>query len=398
MQNIFSPADILVPNCDLSKWAVIACDQYTSEPEYWEKVKKQVGNNPSALNITLPEIYLKDDNSLLINKVNSEMKKLLDSGIFNEYKDSYIFVERLQSDNRIRYELIGKVDLEAYDYAEKSNLPIRASEKTVVERIPPRVKIREKAPLEMPHILLLAEDSDFTVMNILKKNIGGFNKIYDFDLMQNGGHIKAWLVDNKTKNEITAAFNKLANDKDGMLFCVGDGNHSLATAKECYKSNPTEKNRYALVSVVNIFDKAIDFEPIYRVVFGVKPEMLIDAFLSYTGGEYNCPDAQEFCCHFSGQQKLIHVKPLHKLPVGTLQMFLDDYLKDNQGVKVDYIHGEDSLISLSKRENAVGFIFKGMQKDELFNAVKAEGSLPRKTFSMGHADDKRFYIEARKIR
>ncbi|MBR0467049.1 MAG: DUF1015 domain-containing protein [Clostridia bacterium] len=398
MQNIFSPADILVPKCDLSKWAVIACDQYTSEPEYWDKVKKTVGDSPSALNITLPEIYLKDDNSLSIDAINGEMSKLLKNDIFAEYKDSYIFVERLQSDNRTRYELIGKVDLEAYDYMPNTTAPIRASEKTVVERIPPRVKIREKAPLEMPHILLLAEDKDFLVMNIINNNMSSFKKLYDFDLMQNGGHIKAWLVDDKTKYEITKAFDTLYTQSEGMLFCVGDGNHSLATAKECYNKNPNEKNRYALVSVVNIFDTAIDFEPIYRVVFGASPETVINAFLSYTNGEYDGADAQKFTCVFKNGAKTISVKPLHKLPVGTLQIFLDDYLKDKKDIEIDYIHGENSLEKICQNENAVGFLFDGMKKDELFFAVRKEGSLPRKTFSMGYADDKRFYIEARKIK
>ncbi|MBR3144930.1 MAG: DUF1015 domain-containing protein [Clostridia bacterium] len=398
MQNIFSPADILVPKCDLSKWAVIACDQYTSEPEYWDKVKKTVGDSPSALNITLPEIYLKDDNSLSIDAINGEMAKLLKSDIFAEYKDSYIFVERLQSDSRTRYELIGKVDLEAYDYMPNTTAPIRASEKTVVERIPPRVKIREKAPLETPHILLLAEDKDFLVMNIINNNMSSFKKLYDFDLMQNGGHIKAWLVDDKTKHEITKAFDTLYTHNDGMLFCVGDGNHSLATAKECYNNNPNEKNRYALVSVVNIFDTAIDFEPIYRVVFGASPETVINAFLSYTNGEYYGTDAQKFTCVFKNGTKTISVKPLHKLPVGTLQIFLDDYQKDKKDIEIDYIHGENSLEKICQNENAVGFLFDGMKKDELFFAVRKEGSLPRKTFSMGYADDKRFYIEARKIK
>lgn len=398
MDTVFSPADILIPKCDLSKWAVIACDQYTSEPDYWERVKLAVGNSPSALNIVLPEIYLKEDNIENINAINREMEKYLNNGIFETYKNSYIYVEREQSDKRTRYEIIGKVDLKEYDYSASSTAAVRASEKTVVSRIPPRVEIRKEAPLELPHILLLAADPEYRLMDLINKAKENFKKIYDFTLMQNGGHIKAWVIDSKTADQITAALEELKQKNNGFLFCVGDGNHSLATAKECYNQNPTEKNRYALASVVNIHDKALDFEPIYRVCFGVDPNAVINAFVDYCGGEYSGEDKQRFVCCFGESTREIFVKPLHKLPVGTLQTFLDEYLADKPDAKIDYIHGEDSLITLSKANNTVGFMFCGMQKDELFTSVEKHGSLPRKTFSMGHADDKRFYIEARKIK
>lgn len=398
MSLVFSPADILIPKCDLSKWAVIACDQYTSEPEYWEKVKEIVGDSPSSLKITLPEIYLEKDNKDKTGSINSEMKKYLDSDLFKVYKDSIFYVERTQSDGMVRHEIIGKIDLEEYDYNPKTTAAVRASEKTVVSRIPPRVKIRREAPLELPHVLLLTSDPCFSLLKIIEEGKPNFEKVYDFKLMQNGGHIKAWTLDIRTRDNIIAQLEAIRKENDGFLFCVGDGNHSLATAKECYNKNKSEKSRYALVSVVNIHDKALQFEPIYRVCFGEDPKKIIDEFISFCGGEYKGRDAQRFEAVFGDERTEIFVKPLHRLPVGTLQIFLDEYSKKNGDLKIDYIHGENSLIKICKSEKAVGFLFGGMGKEELFDSVKLEGSLPRKTFSMGHADDKRFYIEARKIK
>lgn len=389
----FSPADILLPKTNFENWSVIACDQYTSEPEYWQNVKTAAGDKPSALNIILPEVYLLADNSEKIEKINQNMQKYLENDIFTEYKDSLIYVERIQSDGKLRRGIVGKIDLECYDYRSGSDAEIRATEQTVLSRIPPRVEIRKNAPLEMPHVMLLFDDVKDRIFSYLAENKDGFKTVYDFTLMCNAGSIKGYLLNEEAKQTVLSMLGELKEQKDGFLFCVGDGNHSLATAKECYNQNKNELNRYALCEIVNIHDKALEFEPIYRVVFGADPEKLIDEFIKATG-----EGSQKFTCVYGDKTREISVKPTAKLAVGTLQTFLDEYAKNHPEVEIDYIHGTESLKKLASRENAVGFIFDGMQKSELFDAVNADGSLPRKTFSMGHADDKRFYIEARKIK
>ena len=389
----FSPADILLPKTNFENWSVIACDQYTSEPEYWQNVKTAAGDKPSALNIILPEVYLSADNSEKIEKINQNMQKYLENDIFTEYKDSLIYVERIQSDGKLRRGIVGKIDLECYDYRSGSNAEIRATEQTVLSRIPPRVEIRKNAPLEMPHVMLLFDDVKDRIFSYLAENKGAFKTVYDFTLMCNAGSIKGYLLNEEAKQTVLSMLGEKKKKKDGFLFCVGDGNHSLATAKECYNQNKNELNRYALCEIVNIHDKALEFEPIYRVVFGADPEKLIDEFIKATG-----EGSQKFTCVYGDKTREISVKPTAKLAVGTLQTFLDEYAKNHPEVEIDYIHGTESLKKLASRENAVGFIFDGMQKSELFDAVNADGSLPRKTFSMGHADDKRFYIEARKIK
>lgn len=389
----FSSADILLPKCDFENWAVIACDQYTSEPEYWEEVTAAAGDKPSALNIVLPEVYLSADNSERIEKINKNMQAYLDGNVFCEYPDSLIYVERIQSDGKCRRGIVGKIDLECYDYHAGTNAEIRATEQTVLSRIPPRVEIRKNAPLELPHVMLLFDDVKNTVFSYLDSNKSDFEKVYDFTLMCNAGSIKGYLLNAPAKDFVLSQFDSLKQQNDGFLFCVGDGNHSLATAKECYNLNKTEASRYALTEVVNIHDTALEFEPIYRVVFGVNPQSLLDEFVKVLG-----EGTQKFICVYGNTVKEIGVNPTAKLAVGTLQAFLDDYIKEHNEAEIDYIHGEESLKKLASRDNAVGFIFDGMQKSELFDAVNSDGSLPRKTFSMGHADDKRFYIEARKIK
>ncbi|MBR4117039.1 MAG: DUF1015 domain-containing protein [Clostridia bacterium] len=389
----FSPADILLPKSSFENWAVIACDQYTSEPEYWEKVKTAAGDKPSALNIVLPEVYLSADNSERIEKINKNMQEYLYSDIFTAYNDSLIFVERIQSDGKCRRGIVGKIDLESYDYHAGTTAEIRATEQTVLSRIPPRVEIRKNAPLELPHVMLLFDDVKDQIFSYLVTNKDKFEKAYDFTFMCNAGSITGYLLDEAAKETVLSMLEDLKQQNDGFLFCVGDGNHSLATAKECYNLNKTEASRYALTEIVNIHDTALQFEPIYRVVFGINPEELLDELVKTLG-----EGTQKFTCIYGDTVKEIGVNPTAQLAVGTLQAFLDEYVKNHPEAEIDYIHGEDSLKKLASRPNAIGFIFDGMQKSELFEAVNADGSLPRKTFSMGHADDKRFYIEARKIK
>lgn len=396
MKQLFLPADILLPKNGFEKWAVIACDQYTSEPQYWESAADYVGDAPSALNLIFPEVYLSGDNSKKISEINGNMKKYIEDGVFNEFKNTFIYIKRTVTGGKTRRGVMGLIDLCDYSYEKGSKTLIRATEETVPERIPPRVEIRKDAPLELPHIMLLIDDPDMTVIAPLDKKTEGKKPLYDFDLMLNGGHITGTALSEKNAAELQVALGALVeNSEDKLLFAVGDGNHSLAAAKECYRINKSEKSRYALVEIVNIHDESLEFEPIYRVIFGADPEKVIHDFTEFSGGDYSGTDAQEFTCVYGACERKISVKPSSKLCVGTLQRFIDRYIKDNPSLKVDYIHGEDSLRLLAEKPDTVGFIFDGMKKSELFDAVKQDGSLPRKTFSMGHANDKRFYLEAR---
>ena len=396
--NIFLPANILLPKREPEKWSVIACDQYTSEPDYWKRVEEFVGDEPSALKIVFPEVYLSGDNSKRTAEINANMREYLDGDVFNTYENTFVYVERRLANGKLRRGIVGLIDLENYSYESGSHALIRATEETVAERIPPRVEIRRGAPMEIPHIMLLIDDPERSVIEPLGKALESEEPLYDFDLMQNAGHIKGRRASGKTAEEIQKRLNSLIEkDDDKLLFAVGDGNHSLAAAKECYRLNKTESTRYALAEVVNIYDDSLEFEPIYRLLFGVDPEEVINGFLSSLGGEYRGEDAQKFTCVYGEKEREISVKPAAKLAVGTLQTYLDRYLKQNRQASIDYIHGETSVRELSKAENTLGFIFDGMRKDELFEAVRLNGSLPRKTFSMGCADDKRFYLEGRKF-
>lgn len=394
--NLFLPANILLPKYGFEKWAVIACDQYTSEPDYWKNVEEYVGDAPSALNIVFPEVYLSRDNSGKIAEINANMKRYLDGGIFDTYENTFVYVKRRLADGKVRRGVVGLIDLENYSCEKNSRTLIRATEETVAERIPPRVEIRKDAPMELPHIMLLIDDPEKRVIEPLDNQTAP--TLYDFELMQNSGHIKGIAINGNAAKDLQNRLSDLAGEGDNrLLFAVGDGNHSLATAKECYIMNKTEASRYALVEIVNIHDSSLDFEPIYRLLFGVNPEEFINSFVSSLGGEYKGGDAQSFTCVYGGKEREIWVKPTSKLAVGTLQTYIDKFLKQNPDARVDYIHGEASLRELAKAPNALGFLFCGMRKDELFPAVKQDGSLPRKTFSMGHADDKRFYLEGRKL-
>lgn len=395
MKYHFNPCSMLLPKKDFEKWSVVACDQYTSEQKYWNEVEKIVGDAPSALNIILPEIYLSDDNSERIASINAHMAQYLDSDVFETFEDAMIYVER-ESNGTKRLGIVGVIDLEDYDYTKGTDALIRATEQTVLERIPPRVAIRKDALLEMPHVMLLIDDPQKKVIEPLASKKGDMATAYDFDLMQGGGHIEGYFIDKDTQVKVQDGLESLLNNSD-LLFAVGDGNHSLATAKECYRQNPTELNRYALVEIVNIHDASIEFEPIYRVMFNIDADDFMNKFME-AHVVSNGDETHDYECVTKNGSENITVKATAKLPVGTLQVFIDEYLKENPQVKIDYIHGEDVVYDLCKEDNTLGFIFKGMGKSDLFPAVSADGSLPRKTFSMGHAHDKRYYIEARKIK
>ncbi|MBQ7499282.1 MAG: DUF1015 domain-containing protein [Clostridia bacterium] len=389
-KKIFSAADILLPEKGFEKWAVIACDQYTSRPDYWEKLSDEIGSAPSALRIILPEVYLKDEPEKRIGKINAEMKKYLDENIFTEYKDAMIFVERTLPDGKVRYGIVGKIDLDEYDFSPDSKTPVRATEGTVLDRLPPRVKIRKDAPLELPHIMILIDDKNKTVIEPLKTET--LEKLYDFKLSANGGSIKGYLVPKEAQERVANAIDALADGKDEpLLFAMGDGNHSLATAKKCRELAPTELNRYALVEIVNIHDPALEFEPIYRAVFNVDPEDLV-GYIKKNLPENGKKTVELF--YGDKREKL----SFDGLGADVLQKLIDAYLPEHPGSEVDYIHGVEDTIRLAAEPGTVGLVFDGLEKDELFPYVEANGPLPRKTFSMGEADSKRYYVEARKIK
>ncbi len=394
MKKYLYPADILLPKNGFEKWSVIACDQYTSDSKYWSEVEKLVGSSPSTLHLVLPEIYLSETQNRVEN-INASMKKYLESDVFVCENNCMVYIEREITGGAVRKGVLGLLDLEDYKYESGSKTLTRATEQTVASRIPPRVAIRKDAPLEFPHVLIFIDDPDDTVMQTVSSKKNTLKKLYDFELMQNGGHIEGYRIEESEQDDINKALSALI--KDGLLFAVGDGNHSLATAKECYNQNKNELARYALVEIVNIHNPAIEFEPIYRVLFGVNKAEVMD-YLIKRNSDVAGEKSHNFTVIDSSGEEMLSLVPTSKLPVGTLQGYLDDYLSRHPEVEIDYIHGIDATKQLCKTERTVGFIFDGMKKDELFDAVILDGSLPRKTFSMGHADDKRFYLEGRRIK
>ncbi len=412
----FKNTNILVPkkDIDLTKWTVIACDQYTSDKEYWLNIEKFIGKSPSTYKLTLPEIYLEDSLESRIDNINKTMYEYLKKDYFIEYRDSIFYIERTLSNNKIRQGLVGVIDLEEYDFKEGSTSLIRATEKTIIERIPPRVKIRENALLELPHIMLLLDDPNKEIIEDIKKDKS--EKIYDFDLMNKSGHLTGYKLTTTEIEKINTQLEKLLDrdsfnqkynteDKDVLLFAVGDGNHSLATAKTIYEnlketlsqeeylSHPA---RYALVEIVNLHSNSLEFEPIHRVVFNVDEENLLKELNKYYDINTTSRN-QEFKLITSSSETTYYItNPKSNLSVGSIQIFLDEYLKDKNS-KIDYIHEEENVKKLINKNN-VGFIFYTISKNELFKTVILDGSLPRKTFSMGISPDKRFYLESRKIK
>lgn len=417
---IFKSADILIPqNIDFTKWSVVACDQYTSEREYWEDVKNIVGDSPSTLKMVFPEVYLEDGNSEeRIENINKTMDEYMRSGLFRELRDAFIYVKRTQPNGKVRHGIIGMLDLEEYDFSKGSQSKVRATEGTIIERIPPRQRVRINAPLETPHILILIDDREKAVVEPLEGQTDDFEKLYDFDLMKNSGHITGYNVSEKAKKEILQAIEKLSDrdafekkygvsDKGVLMFAAGDGNHSLATAKTCWEeikkglsSEEAENHpaRFALVELENIHDTALEFEPIQRVIFDTDPKKLLDAFCEYYNASHTDNGGQRIDYTYRGNEGSVYITETDSnLPVGTLQKFLDKYLAQNGG-RIDYIHGNDVVRSLAEADNTIGFMVDAMEKNDLFTTVIKDGSLPRKTFSMGEAADKRFYLECKKIR
>lgn len=418
MNPCFFPADILLPDfarVNGRKWSVVACDQFTSEPAYWARVVAEVGDTSSTLRLTLPEVWLNEAESR-IPAINAAMYDAL-RDVLICYPNRMIYLDRTQSDGTHRLGIIGAVDLEAYEYTRGAQTPIRATEGTVLERIPPRVAIRRDAPLELPHVMLLIDDPAQTVIEPVAARARALESAYDFDLMLGGGHVCGRWLDEEAVAGVRAALAALSTpemmrEKYGkaaapLLFAVGDGNHSLAAAKAAYaevkarlgEAALSHPARYALVEVVNLHDDGLRFEPIYRVVFGAEPELLLGELEVYAGGLGGHVEGQQVEAIWAAGSRTVPLPHAEQqLTVGTLQTFLDGYIKTHPGAEIDYIHGESSLRALAGKPNAIGFLFGGMEKGQLFKTVMFDGALPRKTFSMGHAEDKRYYLEARKIR
>lgn len=416
----FHNADILLPkkSTDAYKWSVIACDQYTSEPEYWDSVYETVGDAPSTLNLILPELFLEQDGvAERIGTIHSAMDDYVSKDLFDEYKDAMIYVERIQGNGILRQGIVGAIDLEKYDFSKGSTSEVRATEATVIERIPPRIKVRQGAPLELPHIMILIDDPDCTVIEPLAGKAASMEKLYDTELMQGGGSIKGYLADSTEQERIDNALTALSDpavfaekynmaDTPVLLYAMGDGNHSLATAKEFYeqlkKANPDQDlsghpARFALAEIVNLHSDALKFEAIHRLVYDVDCDDLMASLTEALGlSEDKESDQNVICCCGGKEKKMwIHNKTSN-LSVGSLQNFLDGYIKEKGG-KIDYIHGAETVKQLAEKHNGAGFILPDMDKSQLFPTVIKDGALPRKTFSMGHAEDKRFYMEARRI-
>ncbi len=397
--SIIKKADVLLPNVsDLTKWSVVACDQYTSQADYWERVTRFVGEHPSTLNLVYPEAFLSQGDKK-IQEINAAMQEYLDKNIFTLYKDCFIYVERTLSRGRVRKGVVAAVDLEAYDFNKGSKSAIRATEGTVLERIPPRVKIREKAPLELPHVMLLVDDKECALIESVKKG----EKVYDFELMENGGHLAGWLVEGQNADDFIRAVDSFAaKANDGLVFAVGDGNHSLATAKTCWDNlkpslseaeKETHPARFCLVEIENIHDDVLEFEPIHRIVFGVDENDFIENLKKDLDCTEEAGGGQHIVIVNDGKKTDLYINnTTSPLEVGTVQNYLDA-----KHCEVDYIHGEEVVAELSCQKGAVGILVPVPEKSSLFTTVIADGALPRKTFSMGEANEKRFYMEAKRI-
>ena len=429
----FQIPQVLLPKVgtDLTRWAVIACDQFTSQPEYWNDVERTVGDAPSTLRLILPEVYLeKPGEGERIQTTQQAMKTYVDKGLFETY-EGLILVER-QAAGKTRRGVMLALDLECYDFNKGSQSLIRATEGTILERLPPRIKIRSGAPLELPHILVLIDDPQDTVIGALAARKAAMKKIYDFDLMLGSGHLTGYFSsDPADEQALVSALEKLADpaafasrygvsaDLGVLLFAMGDGNHSLATAKAIWeqiklKVGMDHPARYALVEIENVHDAGLEFEPIHRVIFDVREEV-ITALKRHFGSRLSvetAASAEEMIAAVDSQSgdsqvvglvtpqgyALVRIQqPETNLPVGTLQLFLDAWLKAGGAARIDYVHGADVVTQLGSQPDNAGFYVPGMDKSDLFKTVVLDGALPRKTFSMGEAKEKRFYMEARRI-
>ena len=421
------PKILLPKNLDIKTWSTIACDQYTQDKSYWSQVYSIVGSNPSTVKITFPEVYLGEPGrEERIQNIKNEMQSYIKQGIFAPPQEECVYLERKTKYGRVRHGLVVAVDLDAYEWKPFSKSLIRATEATIVERIPPRMEIRKEAIIETPHIMLLVNDPKHILVEGLGNRVNKKKPLYQGELMMNSGSIKGWAVSDENDIEyFRLSLQKLAEanmEKDGsiFLFAVGDGNHSLATAKatwEDYKKNhPGVKNcsmKYALIEIVNIYDTGLTFEPIHRVLFNIDSEGLIDFIGNSLGGtiEYlnnyndlksridNSKSNLGFIFEKDGKTQFVFMKTdIKELPISQLQPAIDQFLTTcNKKGSIDFIHGADELLRLGSQKGNTAIYLPPIDKDSFFATINKKGPLPRKSFSMGEADEKRFYLECRQI-
>ena len=473
MSNCFNPANILLPNdgIDMEKWSVIACDQFTSQADYWDAVEKYVSDAQSTLNVVFPEIYLgtttkqeNESNSPVngvkkdketggkteyasmsdeerIKYINNTMDTYLTDGTLKQaVADGYVLVERT-TESGVRLGIVGLIDLDDYDFDPKKKTLIRATEGTVISRIPPRVKIREHAAIELPHVMLLVDDpidgqkgelcqseSQENAVNIAAIKHGiiesvyairdSLRKLYDTDLMQGGGHIRGYAIEGEAAKQVTEAFSAKQQSCGGFLFAVGDGNHSLATAKTCWENIKksgkfteeqlkTHPARYALVEICNLHSEALEFKPIHRLLTNVDVKDMMSFFEAEIRKQgLESAEGDEIVFEYVESGSGDSVKTANginitnrgdRLPVEILQGILDKYLETHDNVAIDYIHGDEALHGLVKETKGCGIFLQSIDKSTLFPAINAGGVLPRKTFSIGEANEKRYYMECHKI-
>ncbi len=414
-QTALRPAEILLPESSAAPetWACVACDQYTSEPEYWRKVADTVGDRPSTLQLMLPECDL-GESAQRIPKIHAAMKKALEEGVLRPaVKRGFVLCERTTGSG-VRPGLVGTIDLEDYEFTAGSLPLVRPTEQTIAARLPARLAIRRGAPVELTHILILIDDPDRTVLEPLQARKASLRPLYDFDLMMGGGHLAGWAVESQADFEaidqaLLALRGKLGDHP--MLMAVGDGNHSLATAKAYWnevretlseEERKTHPARFALCEIENIHAEALLFEPIHRLLKGTGEEELMAAWRAYAGERgMTLSDSGEghrfTMISERGEKKLVVANPEGAIPCETIQKFLDCYLSAHPEAAIDYIHGDDSLRALAVRKDCVGFLLPEIDKHSFFADVKKLGVLPRKTFSMGEAQEKRYYMECKKI-
>lgn len=393
---VFTPADILLPRVDdMTKWSCIACDQFTAEPEYWREAERIVGSEPSTLRLMLPEAWLGvRDSAAETRKIYAAMKDYVNRGIFRTVEDSFVYVERTLPSGAVRRGLVGKLDLECYDWAPGSATPVRATEGTVESRLPARVEVRRGATLEMPHIMVFIDDPE----NAVIPSAAGGEALYDFELMLGGGHIRGSRVTGEAAERLTAA---LEAPEGSVRFAMGDGNHSLAAAKRCWeqiKRNLPESElethpaRYALAEIVNIHDEAVTFEPIHRVLLETVPRGFIEEAAA------RLPRGKGQAVTLLAGKREMEIET--GMPLGALVALVDELLGDwrrEHGGEPDYIHGDEEARALGGKPSSVGVLLPRLEKAELFPYITEHGPYPKKSFSIGHAKDKRYYLECRAI-
>ena len=399
MPAYFRATDILLPkDCDMVKWATIACDQHTSEPEYWERIRNRIQDSPSTIHMFFPEADLHLVNPDFLKKLRDNMQYYLDNGLFKPYENAYIYVERTLQNGSIRQGIIGAIDLEYYDYDPKPDTKIFATEATILQRVPPRVKLRKMAPLEFSHTVMFCDDPQHRIMESVSAIRDELPMLYDFDLMENGGHIRGYLVTGEHALNLSGA---IAAYEENNVYLVGDGNHSLVTAKLVYEEKKRENPqmdwgnhpaRYAMVELENIHSSAMVFESIYRISICEYPQKLI-----YDLQQMNVKDGAEVKWYHAGEEGIVHLPQNDgELPIESLQRFLESWT-NNHGGSIDYIHGKETVRSLAQQQGVIGYLVPDMEKQMLFPYILSGKVMPKKTFSIGHAAEKRYYLEGRKI-